>query len=161
LLFCGFTPTMGSLRDIGSWWLEPIAFQKAILWSMLFEILGLGCGSGPLTGRYLPPFGGALYFLRPGTTKLPIFEGVPIVGGVRRTWLDAGLYAATIAVTVAALASPAPERAALAAIAALLFALGMLDKTVFLCARGEHYWTTIIVMVLASDFVPGAKAVHA
>src|SRR6476619_480583 len=86
--FCGFTPGMGRASDVGAWWLEPVAFQKAIVWSMLFEILGLGCGSGPLTGRYLPPIGGALYFLRPGTTKLPVFEGAAIVGGSRRTWLD-------------------------------------------------------------------------
>ena len=42
---------------------------------MLFEVLGLGCGSGPLTGRYFPPIGGFLYFLRPGTTKLPLVPG--------------------------------------------------------------------------------------
>ena len=30
---------------------------------MLFEVLGLGCGSGPLTGRYLPPVGGFLSFI--------------------------------------------------------------------------------------------------
>ena len=68
-------PAWAALADIGSWWLRPVAFQKAILWSMLFEGLGLGCGSGPLTGRYVPPIGGALYFLRPGTTKLPLFAG--------------------------------------------------------------------------------------
>src|SRR5688572_2673379 len=69
--FCSFTPGMGGLADIQSWWLAPEAFHKAIVWSLLFEVLGLGCGSGPLTGRYAPPFGGFLYFLRPGTTKLP------------------------------------------------------------------------------------------
>jgi hypothetical protein len=160
-LFCGFTPGMGNLSNLGDWWLEPVAFQKAILWSMLFEILGLGCGSGPLTGRYLPPIGGALYFLRPGTTKLPIFEGAPLVGGSRRTWLDVGLYAATIAVSIVALVSVAPDHRVLVALAVLLPVLGILDKTLFLCARGEHYWTTIVVMVLAADFVPGAKAIHA
>ena len=71
-----------------------MAFQKAILWSMLFEMLGLGCGSGPLTGRYLPPVGGFLYFLRPGTTKLPLFPALPLLGGVRRGVLDVALYAA-------------------------------------------------------------------
>src|SRR6185295_15200468 len=113
--FCGFTPGMGRLSDVGTWWLEPVAFQKAILWSMLFEILGLGCGSGPLTGRYLPPIGGALYFLRPGTTKLPAFEGAPIIGGLRLTWLDVALYAATLVVSVAALVSP--DRSLLVALA--------------------------------------------
>ena len=73
VFFCGFTPELGGLATIESWWLAPVAFQKAILWSMLFELLGLGCGSGPLTGRYWPPVGGFLYFLRPGTTKLPLW----------------------------------------------------------------------------------------
>src|SRR5207253_9067071 len=97
VFFCGFSPGMGKIADLGAWWLEPVAFQKAILWSMLFEVTGLGCGSGPLTGRYVPPVGGALYFLRPGTTKLPVFEGLPIIGGYRRTWLDVALYAANAA----------------------------------------------------------------
>ena len=52
---------------------------------MAFENLGLGCGSGPLTGRYRPPVGGALYFCRPGTTKVPLFPGIPIFGGYKRT----------------------------------------------------------------------------
>ena len=159
--FCRFTPGMGGLDDVASWWLRPEAFQKAILWSMLFEILGLGCGSGPLTGRYVPPVGGALYFLRPGTTKLPLLEGLPFVGGSRRTWLDVLFYAANVGVTLFALTSPQPPREALVAIAGLLVVLGVLDKTLFLAARGEHYWTTIMVFVLASDFVPGAKAIHA
>jgi hypothetical protein len=57
--------------------------------------------------------------------------------------------------------APAPSRAVLVAIAIVVPLLGVLDKTLFLCARGEHYWTTIVVFVLASDFVPGAKAVQA
>jgi hypothetical protein len=161
LFFCGFTPGMGGLADIGEWWLRPEAFQKAILFSLLFEILGLGCGSGPLTGRYVPPFGGALYFLRPGTTKLPVFEGAPLIGGTRRNWLDVGLYAAHAALVVVALSSARPSREILVAIAVLLPLLGVLDKTLFLCARGEHYWTTIAVFALAGDFIPGAKGVHA
>jgi hypothetical protein len=159
--FCGFTPGLGALSDFGSWWAAPQAFQKAILWSMLFEVLGLGCGSGPLTGRYVPPLGGALYFLRPGTTKLPVFERAPLIGGAQRTLLDVVAYAALCGCTIAALVSAQPSHTLLLAIALLLPALGILDKTIFLCARGEHYWTTITVFVLASDFVPGAKGLHA
>jgi hypothetical protein len=159
--FCGFTPGMGHLANVGSWWLEREAFQKAILWSMLFEILGLGCGSGPLTGRYVPPIGGFLYFLRPGTTKLPLFEGAPLIGAMRRGWLDVLLYAANIGFVIAALVAPHPGFSQLLPIAILLPLLGILDKTLFLAARGEHYWTTVMVMVLAADFVPGAKAVQA
>src|SRR5688572_22275627 len=78
--FCSFSPELGSPSEIATWWLHPIAFEKAILWSMLFEGLGLGCGFGPLTGHYFPPIGGFLHFLRPGTTKLPVFQGIPVIG---------------------------------------------------------------------------------
>lgn len=159
--FCGFTHGMGSLATFGSWALTPIAFQKAILWNALFEVLGLGCGSGPLTGRFVPPVGGFLYFLRPGTTKLPVFEGAPIIGGMRRGVLDVGLYAALIALLVTALIASAPTRPVLLGIAVVLPLLGILDKTLFLAARGEHYWTTIVVLATATDFLPGAKAIHA
>jgi hypothetical protein len=160
--FCGFTPGMGTLASFSSWWARPEAFEKAILWSLLFEIAGLGCGSGPLTGRYMPPVGGFLYFLRPGTTKLPVFEGAPLIGGFRRNWLDVGLYGAHAVLVLQALTSPSPSPAALAGIAVLLPILGVLDKTLFLAARGEHYWTTVMVFVLAGeDFVPGAKGIQA
>jgi hypothetical protein len=161
VFFCGFTPGMGGLHDIGSWWLRTEAFQKAILWSMLFEGLGLGCGSGPLTGRYFPPFGGALYFLRPGTTKLPVFEGVPLIGGKTRTLVDVLLYLGIGVLLVAALVSAQPSRGVLVAIVVLVLILGILDKTIFLALRGEHYWTTITLFALVSNWIPAAKAVQA
>ena len=126
----------GSRRS-ASWWLAPIAFQKAILWSMLFEGLGLGCGSGPLTGRYFPPLGGVLYFLRPGTTKLPLFPALPLLGGTRRTLARRrALRRRCSALLVRALVAPrAATRAAACAIAVLVPVLGMLDQTIFLALR--------------------------
>lgn len=159
--FCALDPQLGGLGNIRSWWLAPVAFQKAILWSLLFEILGFGCGSGPLTGRYLPPLGGALYFLRPGTTKQALFPRAPWIGGLRRSWLDVALYAAALLLLLVALCAAAPGRMVLATLAVLLPLLGVLDKTLFLAARGEHYWTTLLVFVLAADFIPGAKGVQA
>lgn len=161
VLFCRFSPGMGRLGDFAEWWLRPVAFEKAIVWSMLFEILGFGCGSGPLTGRYVPPIGGALYFLRPGTTKLPVVRGAPLIGGDTRTWLDVVLYAANAVLAVVVLVSPRPDRALLLSIAILLPVMGVLDKTLFLAARGEHYWTMILIFALCTDFIPGAKGVQA
>ncbi len=160
--FCRFTPGLGDPAAIASWWLHPVAFQKAILWSLLFESLGLGCGSGPLTGRYVPPIGGVLYFLRPGTTKLPLFPGAPVIGGLRRGWLDVLLYGAMVVLVLRALASPAVGASQLLPIAVLVPLLGVLDKTLFLSARAEHYWTTVMVFVLAAEsWIPGAKLVQA
>jgi len=160
LLFCSFSPGLGGPASIARWWLEPVAFQKAILWSLGFEVLGLGCGSGPLTGRYFPPIGGCLYFLRPGTTKLPLFEGAPLIGGRVRTWREVGLYAALIGCVGWALVQPAPGKAALIAIAVLVAVLGVLDRTVFLAARGEHYWLTVVCFAFATPWIAGAKAVQ-
>src|SRR4051812_9363038 len=47
IFFCSFSTALGS-----QWWFAPEALEKFILWSILFEVLGLGCGSGPLTARY-------------------------------------------------------------------------------------------------------------
>lgn len=163
ILWCGFTPGLGAVATIGRWWLAPVAFEKAILWSALFEGLGLGCGSGPLTGRYLPPIGGALYFLRPGTTKLPLWPRMPLLGGHRRTLVDVALYAAVLAALVGGLAAAAPPRWLLAALAIALPALALADRTMFLAFRPEHYATTIIVLALAPatpDWIAGAKAVQ-
>jgi hypothetical protein len=105
--FVRFTPGLGEVSEFGRWWSEPVAFQKAILWSLLFEISGLGCGSGPLTGRYFPPIGGVLYFWRPGTTKRPLFPELPLVGGHRRTILDVALYVGLQVALLWALTRPA------------------------------------------------------
>ena len=39
------TPGIGGLGDIGDWWTQPIVFQKIVVWLVLWEVLGLGCGS--------------------------------------------------------------------------------------------------------------------
>jgi hypothetical protein len=160
VFFCGFTPGLGGLASISTWWLAPVAFQKAILWSMLFEGLGLGCGSGPLTGRYFPPFGGFLYFLRPGTTKLPLFPALPLLCGMRRTWLDVALYAALLVALVRALVAPALTLGVLGPVVVLVPVLGLLDRTLFLALRAEHYWTMTVCFAFATPWIAGAKAVQ-
>ncbi len=159
LFFCTRDPSLG-LANIGDWALSPLAFLKAILWSMLFEGLGFGCGSGPLTGRYVPPVGGFLYFLRPGTTKLPLWPKLPVLGGARRTLLDVALYAGLCFALVRALLSPHVDATAVVAIAVLVPVLGIADKTVFLALRAEHYWLTVLCFVFARDWIGGAKAVQ-
>lgn len=161
IAFCNLSPGLGGLTTIGEWWLSPIAFEKAILWSMMFEGLGLGCGFGPLTGRYFPPIGGILYFARPGTTKLAVFPRLPVLGGIRRSWLDALLYVALLALIVRALAAPAPGAAHLVPIAVTAAVLGLCDRTIFLALRAEHYWTTIVCFAAAGNWIAGAKAVQA
>ncbi|HEX2689397.1 MAG TPA: DUF3556 domain-containing protein [Kofleriaceae bacterium] len=160
IAFCSTTPGLGGLATIGDWWLSPIAFQKAILWSMVFEGLGLGCGFGPLTGHYFPPMGGVLHFLRPGTTKLAVFPRLPILGGTRRSWLDVGLYLALLVLVFRALVAPALDAALLAPIVVLVPVIGLADRTIFLALRAEHYWTTLVCFAVAGNWIAGAKAVQ-
>lgn len=158
-LFCSSTPGLGALGDFGSWYFEPIAFQKAVLWSMAFEGLGLGCGSGPLTGRYRPPVGGALYFCRPGTTKVPLLPGAPVLGGSTRTWLDVGLYVAHMFFLFRALLAPELSLGYFLPTLVLLPLLGITDKTIFLASRAEHYYTALVCFSFAGDWLAGSKLV--
>lgn len=153
------TPGLGGLGQIAHWWTQPIVYQKVVIFTLLFEILGLGCGSGPLTARFWPPFGGFLYWLRLNTIRLPAWpDKVPFTRGDSRTAVDVALYLVVLGSGVWALLSPGrggPVTAAgdvglldpvlvVPAIVALAL-LGLRDKTVFLAARGEHYGLTLLV----------------
>jgi hypothetical protein len=143
-------------------WTEPIVFEKAVVWTMLWEVLGLGAGSLPLTLRFSPMVGGFLYWLRPGTTRLPPWpERVPGTPGTTRTWLDVSLYGALLAALVFLLLSggvdgSAPwasgEAARLSPVAvavmlAILALLGLRDKVPFLAARAEIYGNLSLIFL--------------
>src|ERR1700739_1564507 len=101
------TPGLGGLGRIGDWGTQPIVYQKFIIFTLLFEVLGFGCGSGPLTGRFTPPIGGFLYWLRPNTIRLPPWPGkVPFTSGDTRTVVDIALYAVVLISGAWALSSP-------------------------------------------------------
>ncbi len=83
---------------------------------MLFEVIGLGCGFGPLNNRFFPPMGSILYWLRPKTIRLPPWPNrIPTDQRRRRrrpwTWR---LYGALLVMLTVALFSqgtgPIPER---------------------------------------------------
>lgn len=152
-LFALATKGIDGLGSVGSWWTEPIVFQKVVFFTILFEVIGLGCGFGPLNNRFFPPMGSILYWMRPSTIRLPPWpDRVPLTRGDNRTPFDAALYAALLVVLLVALLSdgsgPNPalgtEVGLLPAwqsvtVLALLGVLGLRDKTVFLAARGEVY----------------------
>ncbi len=135
------------------WWKTPDALLRAVLWSMLYEGLGFGCGSGPLTGRYFPPFGGLLYYLRPGTLKSPL------LGGPRRTILDVIVYLAFCGAAANALWSPTITATHIASVLAPLALLGVLDRTIFLATRAEHYAIALLCFALATEPVAALKLV--
>jgi len=156
-------------------WTAPIVFQKAVIWTLLWEVLGLGAGSLPLTLRFSPMIGGFLYWLRPGTTRLPPWpERVPGTRGTTRTWLDVALYIGLVGTALYLLLSPGVEAdagwapmetmdnvglnlvfeppmaldpLAVGVMLAFLGALGLRDKVPFLAARAEIYGTLAIIFL--------------
>lgn len=171
LLISATTPGLGGLGEIGDWWTEAIVFQKVVVWLVLWEIIGLGCGSMPLTFRFLPPIGGILYWLRPGTVRLPPWPArIPLTKGSSRSLLDVALYGAVIASAAHLLVSDGEavtgtstgrlDLAAIAVLLGFLALLGLRDKVSFLAARPEVYVPFLVIglfpvgnLIVASQFV--------
>jgi hypothetical protein len=168
------TKGIDGFTDVGSWWSEPIVFQKVVLYTMLFEVVGLGCGFGPLNNRFFPPMGSILYWLRPKTIRLPPWPGrVPLTKGTARTPVDAALYAALLVALLVALFSdgtgpiPALDTTVgvlpvwqIWTILGILAVLGLRDKVIFLAARGEVYASlTVTFLFTGVDMIIAAKVV--
>jgi Transmembrane protein of unknown function (DUF3556) len=162
LLAISTTPGLGGLGDFGDWWTESIVFQKFALWTLLWELLGLGAGSMPLSFRFIPPIGGPLYWLRPGTVRLPPWpDRVPFTAGTQRTPIDVALYAAVIVTGIYLLFAAGVDAGAgeagrmapvgIAVLLALLVLLGLRDKVSFLGARPEIYATMLAVGLFPVD----------
>lgn len=168
------TDGIDGFTAVGTWWSEPIVFEKIVLFTLLFEVIGLGCGFGPLNNRFFPPMGSILYWLRPGTIRLPPWPGrVPLTRGTTRTPVDAALYGALLVMTGWALFSdgtgPIPQLGTeigvlpawqIVAVLALLAVLGLRDKVIFLAARGEVYGPLAVVFLFdGADIIIGAKLI--
>ena len=173
-LFALSTEGIDGFTDVGAWWSEPIVFQKAVLYTMLIEVVGLGCSFGPLAGRYFPPMGSCLYWLRSGTIRLPPWpDRVPLTKGSTRGPFEVALYGALVILLVVALLSdgsgPIPALGSqigvlawwhTVAILIVLGVLGLRDKTIFLAARGEVYAPLALVFLLPGvDAIVAAKVV--
>ncbi len=160
-----FTDGVGGIGDAVDSWAEPIAFQKVVVYTLLFEVLGFGCGFGPLTLRFVPPVGGFLHWLRPRTIRLPPFPGtVPYTGGSSRTLVDVLLYAGLLLSAASLLFTGTVDselpRTGVATTLVLLGALGLRDKTIFLAARAEVYGTLMLTFMVSGDhFLFGSKMV--
>jgi hypothetical protein len=173
-LFALTTKGITGFTNVGSWWSEPIVFEKAVLYTMLFEVVGLGCGFGPLNNRFFPPMGSILYWLRPNTIRLPPWpDRIPLTKGTTRTPLDGALYGALLVMLVWALFSdgtgPVPALGTnigllplwqIWAILGLLAVLGLRDKVIFLAARGEVYASlTVTFLFPGVDMIVASKLV--
>src|SRR5699024_5694295 len=78
-----------------------------LVWTVFFEIIGLGSSSGPLAFKFKPMIGGFLYLGRTRTLRIaPWPDKVPFTHGDERTWWDATLYWLLIADLVYLMAIP-------------------------------------------------------
>jgi hypothetical protein len=168
------TNGIDGFTNVAQWYAEPIVFEKVVLYTMLFEVVGLGCGFGPLNNRFFPPMGSALYWLRTKTIRLPPWPNrVPLTKGTSRTPFEVLLYAALLIALVVALFSdgtgPIPELNTevgvlptwqIATILGILAVLGLRDKVLFLAARGEVYAPLAAAFLLSgADIIVAAKLV--
>ena len=163
-----------AFTNVMSWYSEPIVFEKVVLYTLLFEVIGLGCGFGPLNNRFNPPLGSILYWLRPDTIRLPPWPNrVPATKGTARTLVDIALYGLLLLVTFLTLfadgTGPVPELGTqvgliptwrIVLILVLLGVLGLRDKVIFLAARGEVYATLAVTFLFGGvDMIVAAKLV--
>ena len=150
---------------VSQWWNQPIVYEKAVLWTVVLELIGVAGSWGILAGKIKPMTGGILFWARPGTIRLRPWKWVPFTGGDRRTWFDVVLYI-VLMISVAvplfsrgvhsdSLSAAMPGNtsglvnpALLIAPIVLLVLMGLRDKIVFLAARGEQYMPALIIFAV-------------
>jgi hypothetical protein len=155
------TSGLPAFWHVSEWWNQPIVYQKAILWTVLLELIGLAGSWGPLAGKIKPMTGGYRFWARPNTIRLRPWRRVPFTAGNRRTWFDIVVYLALMMSVVAPLVLRGVHSDSLSAVMpsntsglvnpallispmALLVVIGLRDKTIFLAARGEQYLPALI-----------------
>jgi len=156
-----WTSHCGPPWDVGGWWDQPIVYEKAILWTVLLEVLNLAGSWGPIAGKFKPMLGGVLFYARVGTIRMRPWKAVPFTNGQYRTPVDVALYLGLLASLVTAIVVPAGHPGSLhealpnnttglikpgvlIAPIVLLVLCGLRDKTIFLAARAEQYLPPMI-----------------
>src|SRR5277367_6821798 len=138
------TTGINGFTNVAHWYAEPIVFEKVVLYTMLFEVVGLGCGFGPLNNRFFPPIDALLY-------------GALLVLLVIAIFSDGSGPLPALGTTVGVL--PAWQ---IWAVLGVLAVLGLRDKVIFLAARGEVYASFTVAFLFARygvDLILGAKLV--
>jgi len=146
---------------VAQWWNQPVVYEKAVLWTVLLEAVGVAGSWGPLAGKFKPMTGGILFWARTGTIRLRPWKRVPLTAGDRRTPVDVALYLALVVSVIVPLVMPGVPSASLSAavpgntsgvvspvlivpVIVLLVSCGLRDKIIFLAARGEQYLPALV-----------------
>jgi Transmembrane protein of unknown function (DUF3556) len=155
------TSGLPAFWHLSQWWNQPIVYQKAILWTVLLELIGLAGSWGPLAGKIKPMTGGYRFWARLNTIRLRPWRKVPFTAGNRRTRFDIVIYLALLVAVAVPLVLPGVHSDSLSAVLpsntsglvnpalliapmVLLVVIGLRDKTIFLAARGEQYLPALI-----------------
>lgn len=158
------TSGVGWFWQVNLWWNAPIVYQKAIVWTMLLEAIGIAGSWGAIAGKFKPMLGGILFWARPGTIRLRPWAWVPGTAGDTRTVFDVVLYLGFLLALATALVLPGQPTAALSAVLpdntsgliqpipviaaiVLLVLVGVRDKTIALAARIEQYLPALVFFV--------------
>jgi uncharacterized membrane protein YkgB len=155
------TSRLPAFWHVAQWWNQPIVYEKAVLWTVLLETVGVAGSWGPLAGKFKPMTGGILFWARTGTIRLRPWKRVPLTAGDRRTPADVALYLALIVSVIIPLLAPGVHSGSLSAavpgntsgvvspvliipVLVLLVLNGLRDKVIFLAARGEQYLPALV-----------------
>src|ERR1700749_5113043 len=100
------TSGLPAFWHVSQWWNQPVVYQKAVLWTVLLEAIGVAGSWGPLAGKFKPMTGGILFWARTGTIRLRPWRRVPLTVGDRRTPVDVALYLALLVSVIVPLVMP-------------------------------------------------------
>ena len=165
----GTTPGLGSISNFGDWWTQPIVLQKLAVWMIVYEMLGLGSSSMALSFRFLPPIGSIIYWVRPGTIRLPPWpDKVPLTKGTSRTPVDIALYLGVIGTGIWLLLSDGQSAVGgyagrlnttgIAIMLACWVLLGLRDKVSYLSGRPEVYGILLVASLFPMEnFIVAAQ----
>ena len=74
--------------DVAGWWNQPIVYEKAVLWTVLLETIGVAGSWGPLAGKFKPMTGSIRFWASPGTIRLRPWRRDQFTPGDLRFWLE-------------------------------------------------------------------------
>jgi hypothetical protein len=155
------TSGLPAFWHVSEWWNQPVVYQKAVLWTVLLEAIGIAGSWGPLAGKFKPMTGGIFFWARTGTIRLRPWRRVPFTAGDRRTPVDVGLYLLFLASVIVPLVLRGAHSRSLSGavpgnssglilpvlIVPVIFLMvlnGLRDKIIFLAARGEQYLPALV-----------------
>lgn len=155
LIFCSYSSSLGGFSTINEWWFNIEALGKAIFWTCLLEVIGFGGACGPLGARYLPPLGGMLYYLRPGTIKIPAFPN--LISNDSRNWFDITLYVSLLFCLLNLCLCSAITLQLVLPIIILLPIIALFDRQIYLAARADVWYPAMFVFLFPADTVSALK----